>query len=381
MEEHYYISSTKYSLRKRATKKHGEVYDVHFRVIDPGTREERQKKLSGYPTKRDAREAYTEFVTKYCELKKGYAIRNATSAEKAMTVSEIYPLFIASKRATIKESSIFDIESVFKYFVFPYFAEKRVQNITQSELYKWQDTIWQMRKPNGSPYSYSRLETARSVLSSFLTWYERRYNFPNPMRNVSKPKRRAPKSEMLFWTREEFDRFIECVDEPKYRALFAFLFFTGKRKGEALALSPADVDLTKKTVKINKSLTKKTSDKSYKITSTKAERKDEIPLCDPLVNILSEYTPGNTYYFEGQKPDTPMSENAVIYAFNKAIEKAGVKKIRIHDLRHSFVSMLIHLGANLFVVADLVGDTTEQITKTYGHLYQEDKQTIIARIK
>lgn len=43
--------------------------------------------------------------------------------------------------------------------------------------------------------------------------------------------------------------------------------------------------------------------------------------------------------------------------------------------------MLIHLGANFMVVADLIGDTVEQVTKTYGHLYQEDKLSIIAKIK
>lgn len=52
----------------------------------------------------------------------------------------------------------------------------------------------------------------------------------------------------------------------------------------------------------------------------------------------------------------------------------------IHDLRHSFVSMLIHLGANLMVVADLIGDTVEQVTKTYGHLYESDKREIIAKL-
>ncbi|MFQ9738883.1 MAG: hypothetical protein ACLR06_15010 [Christensenellaceae bacterium] len=54
--------------------------------------------------------------------------------------------------------------------------------------------------------------------------------------------------------------------------------------------------------------------------------------------------------------------------------------IRIHDLRHSYVSMLIHLGANLMVVADLIGDTVEQVTKTYGHMYETDKRAIVEKL-
>ena len=52
----------------------------------------------------------------------------------------------------------------------------------------------------------------------------------------------------------------------------------------------------------------------------------------------------------------------------------------MHDLRHSFVSMLIHLGANFMVVADLIGDTVEQVTQTYGHVYDSDKFKIIAML-
>lgn len=52
----------------------------------------------------------------------------------------------------------------------------------------------------------------------------------------------------------------------------------------------------------------------------------------------------------------------------------------MHDLRHSFVSMCIHLGASVYVVASLIGDTPEQILKTYGHLYESDKANIIAKI-
>ena len=54
-----------------------------------------------------------------------------------------------------------------------------------------------------------------------------------------------------------------------------------------------------------------------------------------------------------------------------------MEPIRIHDLRHSFVSMLLHKGANFMVVADLIGDTVDQVIKTYGHLYESDKKATI----
>ena len=67
--EHYYISSTKYTLLERQTKRYGKVYDVAFRVLSLDGKEI-QKRLCGYETKTAAKEAYTKFVTEYCTLSK-----------------------------------------------------------------------------------------------------------------------------------------------------------------------------------------------------------------------------------------------------------------------------------------------------------------------
>ena len=182
---------------------------------------------------------------------------------------------------------------------------------------------------------------------------------------------------MQFWTREEFDKFISVVDNNLYKTMFAMLFFTGRRKGEILALSPNDI--TEKGIKFNKSLTRKTIDDStYKITSTKAEKVATTPICEPLRNILKDYiVPDGEFFFGG---NSPITDNTLRRAFNHYCTLAEVKTIRIHDLRHSFVSMLIHLGANITLVADLIGDTLPVVTKTYAHLYEEDKTKIMSKI-
>ena len=383
MTEHYYISSTKYTLQERETKKHGKVYDVVFRVVIPDSREEKQKKLSGFSSKTAAKAGYTDFITKYCELRKGYAIRNAVSQYEMLSREKSFAVlaeeYFASLPAQNKESTIYGKRSMFQNFLLPKFADKKMSFFTKEELYRYQDEIWAMKKPDGTPYSYQHHDHLRKNLSTFLTWCESRYGYKNYMPEVKKPKRRQPKTEMQFWTRDEFDKFISAVDDPKYYAFFSFLFFTGKRKGEVLALNDTDIDLKKQTAKISKTVCRKNIDgASWKITTTKADKIQTVPLCPPIVEILKNYKNGSPFYFGGARP---FSENAVSYAFDKAINKSGVKKIRIHDLRHSFASMLIHLGANIYVVADLLGDTVEQITHTYGHLYEEDKSEIISRIK
>ena len=379
MKEHFYISSTKYTLQERMTKNRGRVYDVVFRIVTlDGT--EKQKKLSGYSTKTAAKNAYTEFVTEYCELVKNNPIKKKKidTSKKEFTVSELIPVYISSLKNQNKDSSIYDKINIFENIIKKDLGEYKISELTTEALYKWQDELWSRKNPRTNDYySYQYLAKTRAHLSSFLTYCESRYGYKNNLPKVAKPKKRVNKTEMQFWSREEFDKFISVVDDPMYHALFTTLFFTGRRKGEIFALTTEDIK--ENSITFNKSLTRKTIDGSpYNITSTKADKRGETPICEILKQELAHYKGDRPFFFGGERP---LAENTVTRAFDRYIALSGVKRIRMHDLRHSFVSMLIHLGANFMVVADLIGDTIEQVTKTYAHLYEEDKQRIISAIK
>ncbi len=374
--EKFYIRSNKYSTQERQTKR-GRVYDIVFRIVTIDGKE-KQKKLSGYKTKGAAKEAYLEFVEKYCEFKKGTDLKNLTTPEDSTaTLQEVTDLYLSAIQNQNKDSTIYDKTRILNTIVIPQLGNCQLSELTKERLLRWQDELWAMRNPKTNEfYSYARLSNIRAALSSLLSWASDRFPFNNPMPHIKKPKRRVPKTQMQFWTRDEFEQFIAVVDNPTHHAIFTTLFFTGRRKGEVIALHSDDV--TDKGIKFNKTCSRKTLDGSdYKITTTKNERSAITPICAPLQAELSHYQPAAPFYFGGDKP---VHENTLSHAFERYTAKAGVKPIRIHDLRHSFVSMLIHLGASVYVVADLIGDTVEQILKTYGHLYEEDKREIISKI-
>lgn len=376
----YYISSNKCSLTERQTKR-GKVYDVRFRVITLDGKEQ-QKRLSGYANKTLAKQGYLEFIKDKCELIKNNPIKRQKRAEQGketLTIDILSKQYFSSIRNQIKDSTIYEKQKIFDLVILPRFADCELKHLTKQELLSWQDEIWTSKNPRTNEYySYKYLSKLRTYFSAFLSWCAERYEgFTNYIPAIKKPKRRTPKKEMQFWTREEFEQFIKVVDDNTYKTLFSVLFFTGRRKGEVLALSPNDVK--KDSISFTKSLTRKTLNNSpYEITTTKTEKVASTPICEPLKQVLSKYkVPKEQFFFGG---DTPLTDNTIRRKFNEWIEVAQVKQIRIHDLRHSFVSMCIHLGASMLTVADLIGDTLEQITKTYAHLYEEDKQKIINKI-
>ena len=239
--EQYYISSTKYNLQERQTKKNGKLIDIVFYITTmDGIR--KQKKLSGFKSKTAAKEAYTDFVTKHCTLTKTAPKKKTDLASAIPTFSELVPQYLISLTNQNKESSVYDKKNLFENTLIPMLGNEKITALSKERLYRWQDELWSIKNPkNNEPYSFAYLSKLRAVLSAFLVWCESRHGYTNNIKLVQKPKRRTQKTEMQFWNREEFDQFIECVDNPRYKMIFTMSFFTGRRKGEVIALSATDI--------------------------------------------------------------------------------------------------------------------------------------------
>lgn len=376
--EKYYILSNKYNLQERKTKLRGKVYDVVFRVYTMEGKE-MQKRLSGFANKTLAKEGYLAFVQECCEFVRQNPFKKKNAGKDIPTVGELFKQYIAAMGNQNKQSVIYDKENSFNKFILPYYANTKINALTVEELYQWQDKLWNTRnEKTGDFFSYKYLKKTKSFFSAFLEWVEKRYKYKNNFDEVETPKQRQAKREMKFWKREEFDRFISVVDNDVYRTLFTFLFFTGRRKGEIFALYKTDVKADK--ITFNKSVNRRTyRAEKWQIDTTKAEKVCTLPVCLPVQNAIKCYSPpqeGN-FYFGGKEPLAPTS---VDRAFKRYTAIAGVPSVRLHDLRHSFVSMLIHEKASVFTIASLISDNTEQIWKTYGHLYEEDKISVLSKI-
>lgn len=373
----YYVLTNKYTVRTRVTKK-GKVFDIVFRVQRAIDGIIIQKSLCGFETKAKAKTEYLNWITHNCRTGERPIINKEIITKKDPTVGDMIPVYITSLQNQNKESSIYDKKHIYDLFIIPMLGSCKLVDLTKEKLLAWQDEIWQRRNPKTKQYfSYKYLTKIRMYLNTFLTWIEERYNIPNNLRNIKKPKKlEAIEPISNFWTKEEFIQFLSAVEKPKYRVLFSMLFYTGRRKGEIIALTPKDVQGDY--ITINKTYSRKTlTENKYIITTNKNNKSGKSYIPEDLRRELEKYEPQEPVFFGGKNP---ISEHSIQNAFEIAIRKSGVKRIRIHDLRHSFVSRLIHLGASPYLVADAIGDNVEQIFKTYGHLYEKDKLDILKRL-
>ena len=373
MTKEFYVVSAAYNLQERNTATKGKVYDVYFRVINKDGKE-LLKKLSGFKTKALAKAAHADFIAQKCEVLQEKPHRAKDTTKEDLSLDVMITEYLTSLFNRNKESTIYAKKHIYEKFILSYFKNAKLKDLTTDALYRWQDSLWQkVNEKTGKYYSNKYLLNVRAHFSVFLSWCESRYNIPNHFADVKSPPKRAVKKIMNIWTKEQFEHFISVVDNKTYYTFFTLLFYTGRRKGEVMALTANDIK--NDSIVFDKSLTRKTfGDATYNITTTKEDKVQVVPVCKRVQQVLQNYHSEGLFLFGGDKP---LADNTTRRAFRDYCAKANLPPIRIHDLRHSFVSMLIHLGANFMVIADLIGDTVEQVTKTYGHLYESDKRKII----
>ena len=178
--------------------------------------------------------------------------------------------------------------------------------------------------------------------------------------------------EMLFWTKEEYLKFADVMmDKPVSYYAFEILYWCGIRMGELLALTPADFNFETHTLRINKSyqrLHRKDVITPPKTLKSNRTIKMSQFLCDEMQDYLKMlYEPK-----EDERIFT-ISKSYLHHEMNRGSKISGVKRIRVHDLRHSHVSLLINMGFTVLAIADRMGHESIDITYRYAHLFPSEQ--------
>lgn len=182
---------------------------------------------------------------------------------------------------------------------------------------------------------------------------------------------------MEVWSIDEFNQFMALIRQPVYRTLFRLLFWTGMRRGKALALTKSDI-LPDGSISISKSFRRRIDG----IGSTKNAASARTIILDgetySMIKEVFDHTEGE-YIFGGLQP---LSTQAVSDVFNVAIKRSGVKKIRLHDLRHSHASILLNDPTiSVAAVSARLGHSNVATTmKVYTHVIDKATKSLNDKI-
>ena len=317
--------------------------------------ERKQKCKRGFSTKREAQEWERTF-------------QQQNSADMDMSFEAFTQLYEKDIRPRLKENTWLTKEHIIKTKILPYFGKRNISEITTKDVIAWQNEMLGYRDKNGKPYSPVYLKTLHNQLSAVFNHAVRHYNLKvNPAAqagNMGKPKGR----EMLFWTKAEYLKFAEAMmDKPLSYYAFEMLYWCGIREGELLALTPGDFDFEKQTVTISKSYQRiKGKDVITDPKTPKSNRVIQMPafLCEEMRDYIKS--------LYGVKPTDrifTVTKSYLHREMDRGAKEAGVKRIRIHDLRHSHISLLIDMGFTALAIADRVGHESIDITYRYAHLF------------
>lgn len=259
-------------------------------------------------------------------------------------------------------------ESIIQKKILPYFGKRKLSEITAKDVMDWQNAIRELTDAKGKPYSPTYLKTVHNQLSALFNHAVRYYGLQvNPAAkagNMGVEERR----EMLFWTKDEYLKFADAMmDKPLSYYAFEMLYWCGIREGELLALTPTDFDFEAGTVSISKSYQRlKGKDVITTPKTKKSNRVIKMPkfLCGEMEDYLKMFysTGANERIFS-------VSKHYLHHEMDRGAKAAGVKRIRIHDLRHSHISLLIDMGFTALAIADRVGHESIDITYRYAHLF------------
>lgn len=323
-------------------------YTLNYSVTDRLTQVTRRTKKRGFKT-----------------LKEAKAFERSLSRESSIVT--FYSLFEELQSTIEQEEDTYKgkVSSLKKYM--PSLLTVRYEELTKPYLLSLRTEIASL------DLSWKTKNKLVEIVTATCQYANTIYDLPDNSK-VMKRFKQDTKKEMEIWSPSEFERFEkslvgiydDCVP------FFHTLYYTGMRKGEARALLVQDLDVDNATITITKSMRKYKS--SLKAPKTPSGNR-KIKIDSHTLEMLRPLANNEKWLFGDFRP---ISRDRVDRAFRYGIEKSGVKKIRIHDLRHSHASLLIGKGANIVAVSKRLGHKSVNVTlNTYSHLIEDAEKQIV----
>jgi integrase len=244
-----------------------------------------------------------------------------------------------------------------------------LSDITPALIAERRDKLHQGITYRGSKRSSSTVVRYMAALSHAFTIASKEWGWleDSPMRKVTKPT--EPRGRVRFLDTLEREQLLEACRKSTHPYLLTVVVLalsTGMRYSEIMKLAWSDVDFGKKRITLHE---------------TKNGERRVVPLAGKALELLKNHEHlrrmDTLLIFPAQKGQKPQKSAIIRPSWMKALQNAGIRNFRFHDLRHSCASYLAMNGASLAEIAEVLGHKTLQMVKRYAHLSEAHTASVI----
>lgn len=327
----------------------------------------KKKWKRGFKTKREALDWERNFILK-------------ADGTADVTVNKFYSMYKEDIFSKMKLNTWLSKKHMIETKILPFFGEMKLTEVSPLNITKWHTILLNTEKTDGGKYSQTYLKTIHVQLSAMLNHAVKFYGLKKNPCKVTGRIGSNQGEEMAFWIKEQYLEFSKAImDKDLSFYAFEILYWCGIRLGELRALTKEDFDLEKKSLRINKSTQR--IDGKEMVTSPKTVKSIRtIAMPEFLADEIEEYF----LLIKDIADDEHIFPRSKTYFHNemdRGSKIAGVPRIRIHDLRHSHVSLLIEMGFSPVDIAQRLGHESYKITLDYAHMFPSKQDEMAKKLK
>lgn len=358
----------------------GKGWSYVLRVPDNKTGKTKPKWVGGFESERSA---------KIARDKARVAIANRDYATPGkLTVGEFLLSWIDNHEKRLKPTTAHKYRQLIRLYLIPQLGSVKITDLRPTHIENFYSYYTTNNGVNGQVLAPSTVAQCGAILKKALKYaveVEGLMSF-NPATRVPLPKG-AGKSNNP-WSMDELNSFLDVASEHRLHFFFRLSAFTGARRGELLALRWSDFD--GKSIMITKSRLE-VAGVAFEQLSTKGGSNGQrrVILDSETIDLfnshrkrqlqerilIGEHWQDGDFVFT-QENGLPLDPGTPSHLFGKMIKKAGLRNIRLHDLRHLHATELLRLGEPLHVVAQRLGHRDAMVTATiYAHVSNEQDET------
>lgn len=349
-------------------------YRVFYSYISPIDGKKHRTSKRGFKLEKDAKK-----WIKYDMPDVIKQLEHVETLDENLTMGELIDKYKHHISLRLKPTTIATKEHIIDKKILPFFKDKVVYEISVKDVESWHDELLIAESRSGNKYSPTYLRTINNQLSAILNYAVRKHGLKHNPMNDAETIGCHEGDERDFWEVEEYLKFRDAIsDKPIFYYAYEVLFWCGLRLGEMQALTSEDIDFEAKTLRVDESYARLNKQDIISGPKTKTSKRT-IAIHDDLALELKEYLE-SLGPIDQKARIFPVSKSGMHHEMERGCKLSGVKKITIHGLRHSHISMLMEIGVPVVAIAPRVGQKRTSMTMHYGHQYKKRAREIADNI-